>query len=99
MQGAAGRGSALILEAVPVIRDALLRGRNWRAVAEAAKREHFGVAAAVLARERLEAMVKVWVCICVSMCANEMARSKLILSRIILTINSESIVCLSWYVL
>ncbi|GLI58538.1 hypothetical protein VaNZ11_000280 [Volvox africanus] len=57
-QSGAGRSAALILEAVPVVRDAMLRGRNWRAVAERAKEEHFGKEAARMAREQLEAMVK-----------------------------------------
>ncbi|GIM09072.1 hypothetical protein Vretimale_12950 [Volvox reticuliferus] len=57
-QSGAGKSAALILEAVPVVRDAMLRGRNWRAVAERAKEEHFGKEAARMAREQLEAMVK-----------------------------------------
>ncbi|KXZ43602.1 hypothetical protein GPECTOR_85g332 [Gonium pectorale] len=56
-QGGASKAS-LILEAVPVIRDAMLRGRNWRQVAERSKEEHFGRSAQRLARERIEAMVK-----------------------------------------
>ncbi|GLC39562.1 hypothetical protein PLESTB_001626800 [Pleodorina starrii] len=54
----AGKSAALILEAVPVVRDSILRGRDWRAVAERAREEHFGRAAARMARERMEAMVK-----------------------------------------
>ncbi|GFR49693.1 hypothetical protein Agub_g11843 [Astrephomene gubernaculifera] len=59
-QSSSGRlGSSLILEAVPVLREALLRGRDWRALAEAARREQFGQGAGGrAARERLEAMVK-----------------------------------------
>jgi hypothetical protein len=42
-----------------VVRDAILRGRNWRQVAERAKKEHFGKEAGRMARERMEAMLKV----------------------------------------
>ncbi|KAG2431018.1 hypothetical protein HYH02_013547 [Chlamydomonas schloesseri] len=58
-QAGAGRGAALILEAVPVVREALLRGKNWRQLADAAIKQHFsGEAAQRLAQERLAAMMK-----------------------------------------
>lgn len=42
------------------VREAMLRGRgDWRAVAKAAQAEHFGEGSQRMARERLEAMVKV----------------------------------------
>lgn len=59
-QQAGGSKAGLILEAVPVVRDAMLRGRDWRAVAEAAKKGHFGEGAQRMAKERLEAMVKAY---------------------------------------
>ncbi|KAG2424422.1 hypothetical protein HXX76_014475 [Chlamydomonas incerta] len=56
---AGGGRAALILEAVPVVREALLRGKNWRQVADAAVKQHFsGEAARRMARERMEAMLK-----------------------------------------
>ncbi len=58
-QASAAKAGALILEAVPVVREAMLRGRSWPAVAQRAAKEHFGDAAARMARERIEAMVKV----------------------------------------
>ncbi|PNW79580.1 hypothetical protein CHLRE_08g358751v5 [Chlamydomonas reinhardtii] len=58
-QAGSGRAAALILEAVPVVREALLRGKNWRQVADAAVKQHFsGEAARRMARERMEAMLK-----------------------------------------
>lgn len=54
----AAKAGALILEAVPVVREAMLRGKSWPAVAQRAAKEHFGDAAARMARERIEAMVK-----------------------------------------
>ena len=47
------------MHACTQVREAMLRGRDWRAVAEAAKKGHFGEGAARMAKERLEAMVKV----------------------------------------
>lgn len=59
LQASAAKAGALILEAVPVVREAMLRGKSWPAVAQRAAKEHFGDAAARMARERIEAMVKV----------------------------------------
>lgn len=57
--GAAGGGGGLLLEQVPEVRDALLRGRDWKALAEVLKKDVFGAAAQRMANERLAAMVKV----------------------------------------
>ncbi|KAG2497473.1 hypothetical protein HYH03_004627 [Edaphochlamys debaryana] len=55
---AQAKAGALILEAVPVVREAMLRGRNWRALAAEARERHFGEAARRGALERALMMAK-----------------------------------------
>jgi hypothetical protein len=43
---------------VPELRDALLRGRNWPAVAEMQRKTHFGPASRKLAQERMQSLIK-----------------------------------------
>lgn len=43
---------------VPVLRDSLLRGKDWRAIAAQQKQQQFGAAAKALAREQMESMMQ-----------------------------------------
>ena len=66
-QGAGGRGgraARLILEQVPAVREALVRGRNWPALAAQLRDTWLGEAAAQLARERAERMLKSFEFLC-----------------------------------
>ena len=50
--------SALLIEPVPRIRDAILAGRDWQRVADMAQREQFGEAASQMSRERAEELCR-----------------------------------------
>lgn len=56
--------SRLILEQVPLIREGLLRGRDWPAVAEEQKRTVFGKDAKLMSKKRVEQMLKTFEFMC-----------------------------------
>ncbi|MEW5307426.1 MAG: hypothetical protein WDW36_009824 [Sanguina aurantia] len=60
----AAKGAALILEQVPMVRTALLKGRDWSAMARLAATTHFGPASKALGRERMEAMARAFDFMC-----------------------------------
>lgn len=62
--GGAGRAARLILEQVPMVREGLLRGRDWPVLAAQLRDTWFGAAAAQLARERAERMLRSFEFLC-----------------------------------
>lgn len=51
--------SRLLLEAVPEMREAMMSGKDWEAVAKKQKKTVFGEAARDLAKQRIEKLLKV----------------------------------------
>ena len=51
--------SAMYIHQVPEVRDDLLRGRNWKAVAKMQRETHFARGRAGMDKKRVEALSKV----------------------------------------
>lgn len=49
---------------VPVLRDALLKGKHWPSIAEQQKQQQFGAAAKALARQQLQTMMQSFELLC-----------------------------------
>eukprot|EP00879_Flechtneria_rotunda_P023002 GHRR01024313.1.p1 GENE.GHRR01024313.1~~GHRR01024313.1.p1 ORF type:complete len:665 (+),score=279.07 GHRR01024313.1:673-2667(+) len=60
----AGAGSRLILEQVPLLRESLLKGNDWQAIAHNQQKKQFGPAAKQLAKDRLESMLQSFELMC-----------------------------------
>lgn len=60
--GAGARSATLLMEAVPVLRERLMAGQDWEALAKRVKKTVFGASGRDLAQKRMESLLKVARC-------------------------------------
>ncbi|EIE27455.1 hypothetical protein COCSUDRAFT_55461 [Coccomyxa subellipsoidea C-169] len=56
--------SSLIIEQVPMIRTSIMKGQNWRKIAEEQRESFFGAEAAALSEQRMRSMLKTLEAMC-----------------------------------